>query len=658
MVVNKIIIGIWDNRAVYNIPTTLADTMMEVTRKFANTTITACPADTRVVEIFTFSDLNSIIDTLQGKNYTHFVLLASGCVIHNPGLFMRGVSEQIQKNPGMCLSGQILHTGLWANVNNPEFFTLHEQMLLFSEHAIGDMRRDSFVFKDTPEFSTDSWRKIQRDSRNVHDNYTPLDVWTSDDKTEISLTKPNKFGFFEDVLQFCIKTNWHVQNFNWEIRSSKQYTYHNERPEQFADNMNKTIEEIESIKDSLVRGHYEFFAKMKLNDNVFWAYNTEDVNNNGIDTEYDCFVTLAAGSIPWIYLSKYNFADNTTVHFIDISRGGISFTKWFLQNYAPNKFSSWKEIVDTFVSDFEFEFKAVGNPDMAERMWSENHKLVDEKWDKIKQFNFKHTVENLITSNNVSLTLENSHTPLVWFSNIFRYFPDFEKNYNNDIHLQNFLNKLIKANRRVSWIGISPDNNKKTNGKNSVPTAGDIGWKPWDIPEFNSDLFVSEIQRLEELNLFTDHRGGEHPGWSSFVLHGLGYNKTLGYENYGYANDKEAPYDWTPEAIEHCPNMVEYFKNAGIKSRYHRLRIMKLAPGGYISIHDDDPGNSKRNWALNMAVNNPENCEMHFWDDDFQYAGMVPWAPGKAFLIRIHWKHMVMNLSDTTRYHIIIHGEQ
>ena len=84
---------------------------------------------------------------------------------------------------------------------------------------------------------------------------------------------------------------------------------------------------------------------------------------------------------------------------------------------------------------------------------------------------------------------------------------------------------------------------------------------------------------------------------------------------------------------------------------------MRLAPSGYISIHDDDPNNYKKVWALNLAINNPKDCEMHFWNDDYQYAGMVPWAPGKAFKIRIHWKHMVMNNSNEVRYHMIIHGE-
>ena len=112
------------------------------------------------------------------------------------------------------------------------------------------------------------------------------------------------------------------------------------------------------------------------------------------------------------------------------------------------------------------------------------------------------------------------------------------------------------------------------------------------------------------------------------------------------------------EGLTHCPNLVEYFKNSGIKKRYHRLRIMRLAPGGYISIHDDDPNNIKTNWALNIAINNRLISAKCIFGTTILYM-LVKFhgEPGLAFLIRIHWKHMVMNLSDTVRYHIIAHGE-
>ena len=140
------------------------------------------------------------------------------------------------------------------------------------------------------------------------------------------------------------------------------------------------------------------------------------------------------------------------------------------------------------------------------------------------------------------------------------------------------------------------------------------------------------------------------------MLHGLGFDKTEAYEKYGYESDIEAPHDWVKEALEYCPRTVEYFKQNMLRQKYFRLRIMKLAPNGYINIHDDDPNKYRTQWALNIAVNNPEGCEMHFWNNSMIYQGQVPWTPGRAYEIRIHWNHMVRNLSDTTRYHIIVHG--
>ena len=62
-------------------------------------------------------------------------------------------------------------------------------------------------------------------------------------------------------------------------------------------------------------------------------------------------------------------------------------------------------------------------------------------------------------------------------------------------------------------------------------------------------------------------------------------------------------------------------------------------------------------WNLNVAINNPKNCEMHFWNEKYLYLGQVPWQPGHAFKIRTGYNHLVRNLSTENRYHIIIHGK-
>ena len=142
-----------------------------------------------------------------------------------------------------------------------------------------------------------------------------------------------------------------------------------------------------------------------------------------------------------------------------------------------------------------------------------------------------------------------------------------------------------------------------------------------------------------------------------FCLHGITYDKTEGFEVYGYKSDDEAPYVWTDEALKYCPNLVNYFKNSNLKNEYHRLRIMKIKPNGHINFHNDDPQKHRSQWALNIAINNPPECEMHFWTNELLYAGMVPWKDRTAYKIRIHWNHMVRNLSNQNRYHIIVHGK-
>ena len=82
---------------------------------------------------------------------------------------------------------------------------------------------------------------------------------------------------------------------------------------------------------------------------------------------------------------------------------------------------------------------------------------------------------------------------------------------------------------------------------------------------------------------------------------------------------------------------------------------MKLDPGGMIGMHSDNP--DPNTWATNMAINNPEGCEMHFWNKNWEYLGQVPWKAGDTNRIRIGYFHIVINKSKETRYHMIIHGE-
>jgi hypothetical protein len=647
----NILIAVWDTQIQFNLQESLGNLMLDATLNFASTLNHHADAYQKF-NFYTDSDFNNIIKKASDTECDYLLILASGCFVIDESKFNQGLSEIIDKN--ILVAGHILHTGIWQSENNPEFFTLHEQTIILKKDVI-DMIKN-ITFSNSSSYQTTNWRKVNRSIENMHDDYTPLKIWPSNDTTAINMSKQTNFGVLEDLLQYCMHQGIEINNINFTLRKSKKYSYHIQNSYEFEKFLHSPRQVIMDNQNSMIQGHFEFLSSwgIKRPDNVFWAYNSEYLVSIP-NLEYDSFVGVASGCMPWIYIAKYINTKSATAKLVDISPAAIKFQQWFIKNYEPNKFSEWSDIIKSFIDEHkEFDYKTAGDSNMGNRIWNEYKNLVDSRWQEIKTYSIIIEEGDIIEVNNYKTVLNESNQPLVWFSNVFRYTSTFEKNYKNH-DIENYLNKLFKENIKVMWQGDTISNGGTT-GPGSNIMCNEPVYKLNSIPKFDTDLFLKEIEKLEELDLFTKHRGDMHPGWSSFVLHGLGYGKTQGYEYYGYSNDEEAPYDWTSEALEHCPSIVNYFKEVKLKNRYHRVRIMKLAPGGYISMHDDDPKKVRNQWANNIAINNPDGCEMHFWNETFQYAGMVPWKPNDSYLIRIHWKHMVRNLSKENRYHIIVHG--
>lgn len=157
---------------------------------------------------------------------------------------------------------------------------------------------------------------------------------------------------------------------------------------------------------------------------------------------------------------------------------------------------------------------------------------------------------------------------------------------------------------------------------------------------------LEEVKQLEYL--FVNHRDdGYSSGWSSICLHGLGVHCTDADSMYPEHAGKI--HDWT-EIAEQCPVATDYFKNTFPYRQYWRLRFMRLAPGGYITPHND--GNTFTLSAVNISLNNPENCNMVVGG-----VGVVPFEDsGTVMAFNTSYNHCVWNRSDEARYHMIVHG--
>jgi len=170
--------------------------------------------------------------------------------------------------------------------------------------------------------------------------------------------------------------------------------------------------------------------------------------------------------------------------------------------------------------------------------------------------------------------------------------------------------------------------------------------------DFNDDFEKMHQECIENDHLFVGHRQKDkhlsysHEGWAALTLHGLRSDATENYDQYGFID--ESDYKWT-EVCEYFPACVQFLKKLGYQT-YHRVRIMRLAPGGYIMPHSDGKG-GKGFGALNIAINNPEGCNFYF-----QSWGKVPFKPGTGFFLNIENVHAVYNNSNEPRYHFIVHG--
>lgn len=170
--------------------------------------------------------------------------------------------------------------------------------------------------------------------------------------------------------------------------------------------------------------------------------------------------------------------------------------------------------------------------------------------------------------------------------------------------------------------------------------------------DVDANVLRQECEQVD--HLYFNHRdedqlgGYGHYGWQSLTLHGIDMHKTKHFTHYGFKSFEDAGYHWT-DASHKVPSLSKFLQGLPYV-RFHRVRIMRLAPRGYIMPHKD--GDDRSFGPLNIAINNPVGCDFVFEDK-----GTVPFEPGVGMVLDVGRRHAVINQSDEPRYHVIVHGE-
>ena len=210
------------------------------------------------------------------------------------------------------------------------------------------------------------------------------------------------------------------------------------------------------------------------------------------------------------------------------------------------------------------------------------------------------------------------------------------------------LDLLVKRNNYLSNY-ILPDNIKDS--RELMHYKGIPFMQVYYPISMDVELLLQEAKQFDKN--YVPHRSNKesHAGWSAVVLHGISSLHTLDCTAYGYTKDN-APMKWTDIAAM-CPNILNFLNVNFPYTKFERVRIMRLEPGGYIAPHIDG-GDFDHLGPINIAINNPQNC--NFFMDGY---GILPFADGTAMSLNIGSKtHFVLNNSNENRYHIILHGSK
>jgi hypothetical protein len=244
--------------------------------------------------------------------------------------------------------------------------------------------------------------------------------------------------------------------------------------------------------------------------------------------------------------------------------------------------------------------------------------------------------DDIVNDKSLNSIIENTENPAIWISDVFvgtsqQFFEDWL-----------FSKMLINPN--FHWWGKSYTGaytEKSSPGK----TASFA--KPITVPDFDSNVFLQEIENIK--HLFTNRHGINTATWLSFTIHGASYNQHRVSED-----QPPESFVWTPEACSLIPNITDYFKNLRMYDKYGLICIKLLKPSGYINLHIDE---GFETLPVNIAINNPSECKMHMWDTDMTYNGIVDFDLTGAVQLNVNKYHYVHNQSDTDRYHIIVHDQ-
>lgn len=177
-----------------------------------------------------------------------------------------------------------------------------------------------------------------------------------------------------------------------------------------------------------------------------------------------------------------------------------------------------------------------------------------------------------------------------------------------------------------------------------IINTSNLGYLPLDI-DLPWQMILEEAQAVAPLMIEYPATDYDSHGWFNFGIY------TRGTDDLGdYGREVIEHNDsWTEQAKILMPKTVEYLSTQWPHQKFHKIRLLGLAPGGIIGLHSDDCTGLHN---INIAIDHPEGC-----DFVLEQSGVIPFANGQSFLVNVGRRHALINNGNRLRLHLLIYQD-
>jgi len=175
-----------------------------------------------------------------------------------------------------------------------------------------------------------------------------------------------------------------------------------------------------------------------------------------------------------------------------------------------------------------------------------------------------------------------------------------------------------------------------------IKQSSGLGYLPLSIV-LPADIMLHEARAVIPYMVDLNVGGNDSHGWTGLGLFGINTAQQGDYGNSNVASNNQ----WGAIALEHMPETVKWFEAHWPREQFWKIRLLGLAPGGVVGMHNDDCNGLDN---INIAIDHPAGCDFYL-----DQSGIVPFKNGTAFAIDVSRWHAVINRSDQIRLHMVIY---